>query len=77
MASVFWEGKYSEKGAIITGSFYVDEIRRFQEAIKEKRRGKLRAGVLLHQDNAAAQKATVAMRFNWCNTLSIRLIYLQ
>lgn len=53
--------EYLEKGATITGSYYADQIRRFREAIKEKRRGKLRAGVLFHQDNAPAHKAAVAM----------------
>lgn len=31
------------------------------EAVKEKRHGKLRAGVLFHQDNAPAHNATVTM----------------
>lgn len=67
MASVFWDAKgiimveYLEKGATITGSYYADQIRRLRKAIKEKRRGKLRAGVLFHQDNAPAHKAAVAM----------------
>lgn len=67
MASVFWDAKgiimveYLEKGATISGSYYADQIRRLREAIKEKRRGKLRAGVLFHQDNAPAHKAAVAM----------------
>ncbi|XP_045453244.1 histone-lysine N-methyltransferase SETMAR-like [Melitaea cinxia] len=67
MVSVFWDAQgiimveYLEKGATITGSYYADQIRRLREAIKEKRRGKLRAGVLFHQDNAPAHKAAVAM----------------
>ncbi|CAJ0966195.1 unnamed protein product, partial [Ranitomeya imitator] len=67
MASVFWDAEgiimvdYLEKGATITGSYYAEQIRRLREAIKEKRRGKLRAGVLFHQDNALAHKAAVAM----------------
>lgn len=67
MASVFWDAEgiimveYLEKGATITGSYYAGQIRRLREAIKEKRRGKLRAGVLFHQDNAPAHKAAVAM----------------
>lgn len=67
MASVFWDTEgiimvdYLEKGATITGSYYADQIRRLREAIKEKRRGKLRAKVLFHQDNAPAHKAEVAM----------------
>ena len=67
MASVFWDAEgivmvdYLEKGATITGSNYAEQIRRLREAIKEKRRGKLRTGVLFHQDNAPAHKAEVAM----------------
>nr|XP_032528131.1 uncharacterized protein LOC116778294 [Danaus plexippus plexippus] len=67
MASVFWDAEgiimveYLEKGATITGSYYADQIRRLREAIKSKRRGKLRARVLFHQDNAPAHKAAVAM----------------
>ncbi|XP_045451016.1 histone-lysine N-methyltransferase SETMAR-like [Melitaea cinxia] len=68
MASVFWDAQgiimveYLEKGATITSSYYADQIRdQLREAIKEKRRGKLRTGVLFHQDNAPAHKAAVAM----------------
>ncbi|XP_077156041.1 histone-lysine N-methyltransferase SETMAR-like [Ranitomeya variabilis] len=67
MASVFWDAEgiimvdYLEKGATITGSYYAEQIRRLREAIKEKRRGKLQAGVLFHQDNAPSHKAAVAM----------------
>ncbi|XP_073399608.1 histone-lysine N-methyltransferase SETMAR-like [Dendrobates tinctorius] len=67
MASVFLDAEgiimvdYFEKGATITGSYCAEQIRRLREAIKEKRRDKLRAGVLFHQDNAPAHKAAVAM----------------
>lgn len=67
VASVFWDAEgiikieYLEKGATITGSYYAKQIKRLREAIKEKRRGKLRAGVLFHQDNAPPHKAGVAM----------------
>ncbi|KAM3914022.1 histone-lysine N-methyltransferase SETMAR-like [Leptodactylus fuscus] len=67
MVSVFWDAEgiimvdYLEKGATITGSYYAEQIRRLQEAIKEKRRGKLWAGVLFHQDNTPAHKAAVAV----------------
>ncbi|XP_063384365.1 uncharacterized protein LOC134670469 [Cydia fagiglandana] len=67
MASVFWDAEgvimieYLEKGTTIKGSYYADQIRRLREAIKEKRRGKHRAGILFHQDNAPPHKAGVAM----------------
>lgn len=67
MASVFWDAEgvimidYLQKGATITGSYYAEQIQRLREAIKEKRRGKLSAVVLFHQDNAPPHKARVAM----------------
>jgi histone-lysine N-methyltransferase SETMAR len=67
MASVFWDAEgvimidYLEKGATITGLHYAEQITRLREAIKEKRRGKLRSVVLFHQDNAPPHKARVAM----------------
>ena len=36
-------------------------IRKLREIIKEKRRGKLRQGVVFHQDNAPAHTITVTM----------------
>ena len=53
--------EYLEEGTTITGSYYAAQIRRLREAIKEKKSGKLWAGVLFHQDNAPAHKAAVAM----------------
>ncbi|CAH2230543.1 jg8871 [Pararge aegeria aegeria] len=53
--------EYLEKGATISGSYYADQIRRLRKAIKENRRGKLRARVLFHRDNAPVHKAAVAM----------------
>jgi len=51
MATVFWD----EKGLLlstITGQNYANTITTLREAIKEKRRGKLSADVLLLHDNA-------------------------
>ena len=52
---------YLQKGATITGLYYADLIHKLRDAIKEKRRGKLRRKVLLHQDNAPSHKSLVAM----------------
>ncbi|CAH2103725.1 unnamed protein product [Euphydryas editha] len=52
--------EYLEKEANITGLHYADQIRKL-EAIKENRRGKLRVWVLVHQENAPAHKATIAI----------------
>lgn len=67
MASVFWDSEgvlmidYLEKGKTVTGVYYAQLIRNLRKIIKEKRRGKLRQGVLLHQDNAPAHTSAVAM----------------
>lgn len=67
MASVFWDSEgvlmidYLQKGQTITGEYYASELRQLKEAIKQKRPGKLRAGVLLLQDNAPVHTAQVAV----------------
>lgn len=66
MASVFWDSEgvlmidYLERGKTVTGIYYAELIRKLRAVIKEKRRGKLRQGVLLHQDNAPAHTSAVA-----------------
>lgn len=66
MASVFWDSEgvlmidYLERGKTVTGNYYAELIRKLRTVIKEKRRGKLRQGVLLHQDNAPAHTSAVA-----------------
>ena len=61
MASVFWDSEgvlkidYLQKGQTITGDYYTSELRQLMEAIKEKRRGKLHAGVLLLQGCTSSQ----------------------
>jgi len=52
---------YSERGKTVTGVYYAELIRKLRSAIKEKRRGKMSHGVLLHQDNAPAHTAAVAI----------------
>ena len=67
MASVFWDRKrvimidYLERGHTITGQYYAEELRRLRQAIKDKRRGKLTAGILLLQDNAPAHTSRIAV----------------
>jgi len=38
---------YLVKGSTVTDAYYADELRKLCEALKSKRRGKLRRGVLL------------------------------
>jgi len=58
MATVFWEEKglllleFMPQKTTITGQTYANTITALREAIKEKSRGKLSAGVLLLHDNA-------------------------
>lgn len=66
MATVFWDNQgvimtsYLPKGSTITAEYYAGELRQLREALKTKRRGKLRRGVLLLQDNASSHTAQIA-----------------
>ena len=66
MATLFWDSKgiilidYNLAGTSITGEYYANVIKQLRVAIKEKRRGKLAAGVLLLHDNAPVHKSRVA-----------------
>jgi len=63
---VFWDAEgivlidYLEHGSTITGTYYADLIGKCRAALKEKRGGKLRRGVLFHQDNAPAHTSSQA-----------------
>ena len=66
MATVFWHSKgiilidYKPAGTSITGEYYANVIKQLRVAIKEKRRRKLAAGVLLLHDNAPVRKSRFA-----------------
>lgn len=66
MATVFWDSKgillieYMKKGETINAACYASTLCILKEAIKEKRRGKLTAGVLLLHDNAPVHTARIA-----------------
>jgi len=51
---------YLSKGSTVTDAYYAVELRKLHEALKSKRRGKLRRGVLLLHDNAPARTSAVA-----------------
>ena len=65
MATVFWDSKgiilidYKPAGTSVTGEYYANVNKQLRVAIKEKRRGKLAAGVLLLHD-APVHKSRVA-----------------
>jgi len=64
MATVFWDAEgtvlthYLEHSSTITGTYYADLIGKLGTALKEKRRGKLRCGVLYHRDNTPVHTAS-------------------
>lgn len=66
MATIFWDREgilmidYLPPKAAITGSYYANLIHQLREAIKQKRRGKLTAGIWLLHDNAPVHKSKVA-----------------
>ena len=51
---------YLSKGSAVTGAYYADELCKLHEALKSKRRGKLRHGVLLLHDNTPVHTSAVA-----------------
>ena len=63
MATVFFdmEGvvhvEFMQKGTTINSASYCQTLNRLRKAIKEKRRGKLSAGVILLHDNATLHTA--------------------
>ena len=63
MATTFWDSKgiilidYKPACTSITGEYYANVIKQLRVAIKENRRGKLAAGVLLLHDNAPVHKS--------------------
>ena len=67
MASIFWDIDgiilidYLEKGHTINGEYYANLLTSLREAVKDKRRGKLRKGILLLQDNAPVHTAKIAV----------------
>ena len=52
---------YLEQGKTITGDHYALLLVKLRYAIKDKRRGKLRNGVLLLHDNASSHSSRVAV----------------
>ena len=66
MATVFWDSKgvilinHKPASTSITGEYYANVIKQLRIAIKEKRRVKLAASVLLLHDNAPVHKSRVA-----------------
>ena len=71
MATVFWDEKglllldFMPQKTTITGQTYANTITALREAIKEKRRGKLSAGVLLLHDNAPVHMSAKSQAAIW------------
>ena len=49
------------RGTTINGNYYADLLRSVRQSIKEKRRDKIRRGILLHQDNVLVHTSQVSM----------------
>lgn len=66
MATIFWDVKglllidYLPHGTTITGDYYAGLLRNLRDSIKQNRRGKLSAGVLLLHDNAPVHRARIS-----------------
>ena len=68
---------YLSKGFTVTGAYYANELRELHEALKSKRRGKLRRGVLLlHQLTPPALRCLLQLNVakNCCLIHPIRQI---
>lgn len=67
LLSVFWDDTgvlltdYLQLGHVVTGNYYAQLVSKLRDAIKEKRRGMLTAGVRLLHDNAPAHTSYVAV----------------
>lgn len=66
MATIFWDVEgvlmidYLPKNTTMNADYYAILLDRLREEIKEKRRGKLRKGILILQDNAPVHTACMA-----------------
>lgn len=66
MATIFWDVEgilmidYLPKNTTMNAAYYANLLDRLREKIKEKRRGKLRKGVLILHDNAPVHTALTA-----------------
>ncbi|XKL60394.1 hypothetical protein PGB90_007451 [Kerria lacca] len=69
MGTFFWDHKgiihieYMLKGTIITADAYCDTLIRLQNAIKSKRPGLLKRGVILIRDNASPHSAGITQTY--------------
>ena len=67
MSTIFWDSKgvihidYLPHGTTMNGKYYANLLKQVRQSIKEKRRGKIRRGIMLHQDNAQVHTSRVAM----------------
>ena len=67
MTTIFWDTDgillidYLEQNTKITGQYYANLIRQLHDSVKQKRRGKLRRGVLLLHDNAPVHKSRLSL----------------
>ncbi|XP_067660295.1 histone-lysine N-methyltransferase SETMAR-like [Haliotis asinina] len=66
MATIFWDSKgvihidYLPHGTTMNGEYYANLLKQVRQSIKEKQRGKIRRGILLHQDKAPVHTSRAA-----------------
>ena len=67
MATIFWDAEgillidCMPKNTKITGQYYANLLRQLHDSIKQKRRGKIRRGVLLLHDNVPVHRSRLLM----------------
>ena len=65
MATVFWDSKgvvvvdFLEGKKTVTGTYYVEVLRKLRAKLAEKRPGKLHRGILFHYDNVPAHSSRI------------------
>jgi len=67
MATIFWDADgillidYLQQNTKIPGQYCANLIRQLHDSVKQKRRGKLRRGLLLLHDNAPVHKSRLSL----------------
>ena len=65
MATVFWDSEgvvlvdFLEGKKTVTGTYYVEVLRKLRAKLTEKHPGKLHCGILFHHDNAPAHSSRI------------------
>ena len=80
MATIFWDSKrvihidHLPRGTTMNGEYYANLLKQMRHSIQEKRRRKIRRGILLHRDNAQVHTSRVAMEADHVMKCGCKLI---